>query len=210
MQVRGQRLHAVAGRPKAATDSDPQMPRKARRDRAGHGRCEEPVAWASRSGGPLWQCSERPFCGEKTGVLDDVADPAAQQGDIHCVRALTIKENRPRCGCYQSVDHPQRRRLATARGTDEHSQFSGWGRERQFVDCDGIAAVVLTDLVEGYHKHNPFWPGAVVSTCDAVALLVVYTSMKIDVAQAALPKEFARGNCDKNYAKTIAFRHIFC
>jgi hypothetical protein len=88
---------------------------------------------------------------EEPGVLDDVADAAAQHGRVLRQDVLAVDEDAPRRGLHHPVDHPQRRRLAAARGADEDGDPPRGQFEVEVVDGDGPVGELLADVLEGDH-----------------------------------------------------------
>ena len=91
---------------------------------------------------------------EQAGLLDHVADAAAELRDVARRRVDAVEQDAARRGLDQAVDHLERRRLAAAGRPDEHADPSRRDREREVVDRAGGAGprrpgvVRLRDVVE--------------------------------------------------------------
>ena len=97
---------------------------------------------------------------EQPGVLDDVADAAAQLGLVEAAGVLVVEHDPARGRLDHPVDHPQRRRLAAAGRPDEDGDLPGRRLERQRLDGHRAVGVLLADLVEPDHPATALpWAG---------------------------------------------------
>jgi hypothetical protein len=92
---------------------------------------------------------------EEPGVLDDVADAAAQLGGVHAARVLAVEADGAARGLDHPVDHPQAGRLATPRRSDEHGDLAGGRGEGEVVDRDGAVRELLGHGIEPDHHGLP-------------------------------------------------------
>ncbi len=91
---------------------------------------------------------------EQAGVLDDVADAAAQRGRVGLRGVLAVDEDPTRGQVDHPVDHPQRRRLAAPGGSDEHRDLPRRGCEREPTHGGGAVGVGLGHGVELDHPPS--------------------------------------------------------
>ena len=101
-----------------------------------------PAPPAISAGAARWRCCRRHSNAEtarSTGSHSRCAGaaPRAAGGSRPRRRPGSCRHRR-----HQPVDHPQRRRLAAARGAEQHAERAGWDVERQIVD-DRAAVIAL-------------------------------------------------------------------
>ena len=75
---------------------------------------------------------------EETDLLDHVADPAAQLGEVAGGDVLAVDEDPAGRRLDEPVDHLQRRRLAAAGRADEDADLPGRDREERSLTAPGV------------------------------------------------------------------------
>jgi hypothetical protein len=88
---------------------------------------------------------------EEPGMLDDVADAAAQQRLVPAGDVLAVDEHPPRRRADHPVDHAERRGLATAGRSHQYRGLAGRELEREVVHGSAAAGVDLHDIVKCDH-----------------------------------------------------------
>jgi hypothetical protein len=92
-------------------------------------------------------------------VLEDHGDPAVPWGQV--VGELAIEHDRTGGRVFQTGDHPQHRRLATARRPQQHHELAIANVETHVVDGDGAVSEHLCYVFERDGRHpSPPRPSA--------------------------------------------------
>ena len=92
---------------------------------------------------------------EEPGLLDDVADAAAQLVHVQRAEVAAVELDRAAGRLDQAVDHPQRRRLAAAGAAEQHGDLAARHLHREVADGDRPVRVALGDVVERDHGNGP-------------------------------------------------------
>src|SRR5437763_203172 len=90
---------------------------------------------------------------KQPGRLDRIADPPAQDLGRDLAHIRAIDADRAGVERHQPVDHPQGRRLAAARGAEQHAEGAFRHRQREIID-DPPALIFLDDMIELDHRPN--------------------------------------------------------
>ena len=92
---------------------------------------------------------------EETALLDDVADLAAQEVAVDVGDVLAVEQDAARGRLDEPVDHLERRRLAAARGADEHDDLALLDVEGQVLHGRHLGAGIgLAHLFEVNLRHG--------------------------------------------------------
>jgi hypothetical protein len=92
---------------------------------------------------------------EEATVLDDIAHPPPQLGRVGPVDVGAVDADRPAGGVDETVDHPQRGRLAATGRPDEDGDLPGGTLDREVVDRERAVVVAFDHVVEGDHGRRP-------------------------------------------------------
>jgi hypothetical protein len=85
---------------------------------------------------------------EQAGLLDDVADAAAQQGRVPLLDVLAVEEDGAAGRLHEPVDHPQAGGLSAAARADQDHRLARGNLKVEPVDGDGPVRVLLGYCVE--------------------------------------------------------------
>src|SRR4029079_3967079 len=88
---------------------------------------------------------------KQAGVLDDVADPAAQRHRVEVLGVAPVEFDRARRRFDQSVDHPHRGRLSAAGRADQGGALSVGGGPCELVYRPRAVGVDLGNVFERDH-----------------------------------------------------------
>jgi hypothetical protein len=89
--------------------------------------------------------------GEKAGLLDHIAGPPSQLDRVDRGDVLPIDDDPAAGRLYQAVHHPQDRRFATSRGTDQDAQLARGHLQIEVLNSVDAVAVVLGHCLEADH-----------------------------------------------------------
>ena len=95
---------------------------------------------------------------EQADLLEDVADPAAQLGQVEAAHALPADGDVALGDVDQAVDHLHRGRLAAARRPDEHADLARGHAQRELADGRRLAArIALRHRAELDRSRGAAW-----------------------------------------------------
>ena len=96
--------------------------------------------------------------GEQPDLLEDVADPAAQLGQVEAAHALPADGDVALGDVDQAVDHLHRGGLAAARWPDEHADLARGHAQRELADGRRLAArITLRHRAELDRSRRAAW-----------------------------------------------------
>ena len=89
---------------------------------------------------------------EEADALDHVTDSTAKLNGIDIGDVVVIEKDTTRRRLDETVDHAHRGRLATAGGTDKHTDLAVLDLEAEVVHSDVTVGIALRDVLEPYHQ----------------------------------------------------------
>ena len=84
---------------------------------------------------------------EQADLLNDVANPPPELGDLHAHDVLSVDQHLAAARLDEAVDHLEAGGFAAATGADQHTDGAGRHRQRQ-VDDSALRPVLLAHVAE--------------------------------------------------------------